>query len=124
MFAVAPQPVLNTARKLAIKELLHQFNFQDMLDVAEKYGGLEMTESADSLRKEIYLVVIDCCELDSNDSSSILLDGMDWKGVITGGVSHGDQPTFSYEPIALIGRFPPLWDLLKHFAQEDYRAGH
>jgi len=122
MFTTAPQPKLNTVRKVAIKELIHQFSFEDMMEVAEEYGGLSETGSAADLRNEIYQTVIDCCELDGGDSSDIRLDGMDWKGVITGGMSHGDHPTDSYETVALIGRFDPLWDLLKHFAQEDFAA--
>ena len=123
MFAVSPQPSLeDDTRKKAVKDLLHQISYQDLLDVDENFGGFDDTSSAEAMREELYDIIESVCDMDGGDSSIIQLDGMDWMGVITGGMSHGDVPTDAFEPIATIGRFPPVWDLLKHFAQEDLRA--
>lgn len=121
MFAAAPQPKLTPHRRTAIKELIHQFNFQFMLDVAEEYCVLEETDDPATIREELYQTVVKVCELDGGESSAIRLVGMDWKGVITGGLSHGDVPTEVFDTIATIGHFPDLEDLLRHFAQEDHK---
>lgn len=122
MFATAPQPKLNNERKQAIEELIYQIGYQELLDVAETYGGFEDAESVEEIREELLRIVIECCELDGGDSSTIQLPGMDWIGVITGGMSHGDSPTESFEAVATISRFDAVEDLLRHFAQEDYLA--
>lgn len=123
MFAVSPQPSLeDDNRKKAVKELLQQISYEDLLDVEENYGGFDDTSSAEAMRKELYGTIEKVCDLDSRESSCIQLDGMDWMGVITGGMSWGDVPTDCFETIATIGRFEPVWDLLRHFAQEDLRA--
>jgi len=120
MFATAPQPKLTDDRKTAIKELIRHFYFRFMLDVAEEYCVLTETDDPAAIREELYRIVVEVCELDGGDSSAIQLTGMDWKGVITGGLSHGDVPTEVFDKIAAIGHFPDLEDLLRHFAKEDY----
>lgn len=122
LFAAAPQPTLNEERKQAIKDLLEQIPYQDMLDVDNDFGGFDDTSSAEAMRKELFDTIVEVCEMDNRETSNIQLDGMDWMGVITGGMSWGDTPTDSFETIATINRFPPVWDLLKHFAQEDLRG--
>ena len=73
------------------------------------------------MREELFDTVVQVCDIDDCEVSTIQFDGMDWMGVITGGMSYGDAPTDAFESIAIIGWFPDVWDLLKHFAQEDYK---
>lgn len=123
MFAVSPQPSLeDDNRKKAVKELLHQINDQDMLDVAEDFCCFDDTSSAEVMRDELYETILRVCDMDTRETSVIQLDGMDWMGVVTGGMSWGDVPTDCFDDIALIGRFQPVWDLLVHFSQEDLHA--
>lgn len=122
LFATSPQPSLNDDRRKAIKELLEQIPYQDLLDVQESFGGFDDCGSAEAMRQELFDTIEQVCEMDNRETSNIQLDGMDWMGVITGGMSWGDVPTDAFEPIAMIGWFPPVWDLLKHFAQEDLRG--
>lgn len=58
MFAVSPQPSLeDDTRKKAVKDLLHQISYQDLLDVDENFGGFDDTSSAEAMREELYDII-------------------------------------------------------------------
>lgn len=120
MFTTAPQPVLTDERKAAVKELIQTIPDSELQEIDEIYGAVEEPRSADELRAELFQSIVSCCELDGGDSATLQMPGMDWKAVITGGMSYGDSPSDSFEIVAMASRFPCIENLLMQFAREDH----
>ena len=120
MFAVAPTCNLTQERKTKVKELLRSLPdeyFVDHEDTHCTFGDDEL--SGAKLRTMVYELALRVNDICTRETSSIFLPGMDWEGVITGGMSWGDSPTECYDDIAAIGNLPELFDLLVQFSRED-----
>lgn len=123
LYAVAPTSELNDDRKAQLKSCIAKIPLEVLKEVEDDYCVFhddEMTEA--EMRKTLYEAAVEVCGEESRETSSIQLDGMDWQGVITGGMSWGDSPTDSFEAIAMMYYFEDVWKLLKQFSQEDFRA--
>jgi len=124
MFAVAPQCNLTQERKTKVKELLRSLPDEYFTEIEDTYcvfGDDELTGA--ELRTMFYETVLEVNEISTRETSSIRLPGMDWEGVITGGMSWGENPSECYGEIAAISNFDELFDLLIQFSREDL-AGH
>lgn len=120
MFAVAPTCNLTQERKTKVKDLLRSLPddyFVKHEDMHCTFGDDEL--SGAELRTMVYELVLRVNDICTRETSSIFLPGMDWEGVITGGMSWGDSPTECYDELAAIGNLPELFDLLVQFSRED-----
>ena len=55
------------------------------------------------------------------DTAILKTHGMDWRAVITGGLSWGDSPTDSFETINMVATVEEVFELLKRWSTEDER---
>lgn len=121
MWAVAPQPELNDDRVAAIRQLIEEITDEELVNVDDNFGCF-YNDDYDQMREELLdTVILVCQDLDNRETSQIRLSGMDWRGIITGGMSWGDAPTDAFRPIAMVGYFQSVFDLLRQFSQEDLR---
>jgi hypothetical protein len=121
MFAVAPTCNLTQERKTKVKDLLRSLPddyFVEHEDTHCTFGDDEL--SGAELRTMFYEIVLRVNDICTRETSSISLPGMDWEGVITGGMSWGDSPTECYDDIAAIDNFYELFELLVQFSREDF----
>ena len=56
------------------------------------------------------------------DIGSIFFPGMNYRVLVTGGMSWGDAPTEAADYFDKVSGFEALWDLLQSFAEEDFKC--
>jgi len=56
------------------------------------------------------------------DVGSIFFPGMNYRVLVTGGMSWGDAPTEAADYFDKVSGFEALWDLLQSFAEEDFKC--
>ena len=132
-----PHCELTGERKDKITEIVEAVSDKDVLDYNENflclelpdlgdmdtaYGeGAEMEALATLVRAELLDACFDVLEYADNprDMASVSFPGMGYRVLMTGGMSHGDNPTVSSRHLDKLSNFDPLWDLLQKFAEED-----
>ena len=94
----------------------------DLGDMDMAYGeGAELEALATLVRAEILDACFEVLKDADNprDMASISFPGMGYRVLMTGGMSHGDNPTESSNYLDKLSNFDPLWELLQKFAEED-----
>ena len=92
------------------------------MDVA--YGpGSEDEALAEVVRQDILDACFEVLEQGDNvrDTAVLGFPGMNYRVLVSGGMSWGDLPTEGCELMSKFTGLDPLWDLLQTFSEEDFK---
>jgi len=134
-----PHCNLTDERKEKIKDLIDSVPDKEILAYNEDYLCEELPDLSqmdmaygsgsedEALATVVRQVIMDNTftvleEADNpRDVGSIFFPGMNYRILITGGMSWGDAPTEAANYFDKVSGFEPLWDLLQSFAAEDFK---
>ena len=100
------------------------WNIEDT--VAEDHPEIGQSDSewqqclAQRVRDFMYDSVVSSLHLDSREVRTLYLPGLDYKCLITGGMSWGDSPTDAFDDFLGASSHDGLFELLVSFAKEDF----
>ena len=102
----------------------HLFVELDLAAMDVAYGpGSEDEALAEVVRQDILDACFESLELGDSprDMAVISFPGMDYRILVSGGMSWGGDPTDGCELLSKFDGFDPLWDLLQTFSEEDFK---
>jgi hypothetical protein len=121
MYALAPVWKATDERKAKLKQVIAEITNETLQQYEEDYCCFNTEDWAEA-RGILYNACIEISEQydsTSRDTAWLKMDGMEWRAVITGGMSHGDSPTDSFNSIAIVGNAEEIFELLKQWSKED-----
>lgn len=120
MYAVAPIWKATDERKAKLKQLIAEITDEAIAEYENDYCFFN-TEDAEEARGMIFDACMACEEsnFQTRETSDMKLAEMNWRAVITGGMSWGDNPTDAFGSIAMVGTIEEVGDLLKQWSIED-----
>lgn len=120
MFAVAPIWKATDERKAKLKQVIADISDEAIQDYENTWYVFN-TEDNNEARKMIFDACMACEEssFETRETSDMKLADMNWRAVITGGMSWGDNPTDAFGPISMVGIIEEVYELLKSWSVED-----
>ena len=133
-----PHCQLTDERKVKIREAVEGVPDKEVLAFNSDYRFMELSDEKDpsslseeehdkELAKEVREDILEACfeVLDGGenprDMGSLIFPGMNYRVLMSGGMSWGDPPTDSCDLFNRCQNFEPIWDLLQAFAEEDFK---
>ena len=134
-----PHCQLTDERKVKIREAVEGVPDKEVLAFNSDFRCMELSDEKDpsslseeehdkELAKEVREDILEACfEIlgsgeHPRDMGSINFPGMNYRVLISGGMSWGDMPTDSCDLFDRCHNFEPIWDLLQAFAEEDFKC--
>lgn len=108
---------------LVYNEELDMVELPDLAAMDVAYGpGSEEEALAEVVRQDILDACFEVLEQgdDARDMAVITFPGMEYRVLISGGMSYGDLPTEGCELLSRTS-INELWDLLQTFSEEDFK---
>ena len=134
-----PHAELTDERKDELEEAIEKVADNDVLSFNKDFlcmelpdlGALDMAYGEGSEDKALAALVrehilVNACEAlecadDPRDVASISYPGMEYRVLITGGLSWGDTPTESCRTFDACSGFEPVWDTIEKWAKADFK---
>lgn len=122
MYAVAPIWQATDERKAKLKEVIAAITDEAIAEYENDYCFFN-TEDVIEARGMIFEACMACeaSSFETRETADMKLEGMDWRAVITGGMSWGDNPTDAFGSIAMVGTIEEVFYLLKQWSVEDQK---
>lgn len=122
MYAVAPIWEATDERKAKLQEVIAAITDEAIAEYENDYCFFH-TEDANQARGMIFDACMACEEnnFHTRETADMKLEEMNWRAVITGGMSWGDNPTDAYGSIAMVGTIEEVFNLLKEWSVEDQK---
>jgi hypothetical protein len=120
MYAVAPIWKATDERKAKLKQVIADISDEAIQDYENTWYVFN-TEDNNEARKMIFDACMACEEsnFQTRETGDMKLAEMNWRAVITGGMSWGDNPTDAFGSISMVGTIEEVYSLLKQWSIED-----
>lgn len=120
LWTLAPVWKSTEERKTRLKQVIADISDEAIEQYEEEYHIFN-TESPEEARAAIFEACLACeaSQCETRDTASMKLEEMNWKAVVTGGLSWGDSPTDVFDRFVIVSTVEEVYNLLKSWSAED-----
>jgi len=120
LWALAPIWTATDERKVALQQAIDDISDEALAEYEELYHVFNTEDPAEA-RKVLFESCMFCeaSQCETRDTSDMKLAEMNWRAVVTGGLSWGDAPTDAFGPLVMVSTVEEVYNLLKAWSAED-----